>query len=111
MKRERLTVSDFVEDPVVTWPAWYMLSGRLRSDEMLLESLRAIHLAEFEGYTHPRAYEEIFSSFASGLYPIYLYRYATAFFGGRVMYLESGGWKTMPLTAECFDMEKWLIPE
>ncbi|WP_456393208.1 hypothetical protein [Nitratifractor sp.] len=109
MKKERLYLYDFLEEPVVNYPAWYLLSPKLCRDENLRETLRAIHRMEFSAYAAPRSFEELFSAFRSGLYPIYRERYAAGYFGRRVMLLESGGWKSLPLSEEASILENWLI--
>ncbi len=109
MKKERLYLYDFLEEPVVNYPAWYLLSPKLYRDENLRESLRAIHRMEFSPYSCPRSFDELFAAFRSGLYPIYRERYAAGYFGGRVMLLESGGWKSLPLSEEAIVLGNWLI--
>ena len=109
MKKLRLYLHELLEDPVVTYPAWYLLSPRLHRDENLRETLRSIHRMDFSAYAHPAEPSEIFSTLRAGTYPVYLEKYAVGYFGGRVMYLESGGWKSMPLSEEAFDMHNWLL--
>ena len=109
MKKLRLYLHELLDDPVVTYPAWYLLSPKLHRDENLRETLRNIHRMDFSAYAHPRDPSEIFTVMRGGDYPIYLEKYAVGYFGGRVMYLESGGWKSMPLSEEAFDMSNWLL--
>ena len=109
MKKERLYLYEFLEDPVVSYPAWYLLSPKLHRDENLRETLKAIHSVTFEHYTHPANVSELFSAFRSGFYPIYRERYAAGNFGGRVMILEGKGWKSLPFSEETCKTENWLI--
>jgi len=109
MKKERLYLYDLLDDPVIFYPAWYLLSPKLHRDENLRESLRAIHAMEFVPYTHPESFEDLFAAFAAGLYPIFREKYATGYFGGRVMTLESGGWRAMPMSREAVELAHWLI--
>ncbi len=107
--KERLYISDFIEDPIITYPAYYSLSKSMHNNEMLHASLEAIHKVEFTHYHQPKEYEEIFALLDSGQFPIYKEHYAIGYFGGRVMYLESYGWKSMPITKDAFTMENWLV--
>ncbi len=109
MKKSRLYLHELLEDPVVSYPAWYLLSPRLHRNENLHETLRAIHSLNFTSYRHPENPEEIFAAFRAGGFPIYFERYAAGYFGGKVMVLESGGWKSMPVNEESFGMQNWLI--
>lgn len=109
MKKLRLYLHELLDDPVVSYPAWYLLSPKLHRDENLRETLRKIHAMEFDSLAHPAEPSEIFSALRRRSYPIYLEKYAVGYFGGRVMYLESGGWKSMPLSEEAFEMANWLL--
>ncbi len=109
MKKRRLYLYEIVEEPILSYPAWYILSTALAKDENLQESLRAIHTMNFEAYHYPRVSSEIFTTLQSGCYPIYKEHYVVGYFGGKVMYLESSGWKKMPLSKESFDMQNWLV--
>ena len=108
-KKERLYICDIMDEPVVTYPAYYLLSQHMHTNEMLHATLEAIHQVEFEFYYQAQRYDEIFSLLNAGQFVIYKERYAVGYFGGRVMYLESGGWKSMPMTQEAFSMENWLV--
>jgi len=109
MKKERLYLYDLLDDPVISYPAWYLLSPKLHRDENLRESLKAVHSLEFSPYTHPENFDELFAAYAAGLYPIFREKYITGYFGGRVMFLESAGWKAMPMNRETIELEQWLI--
>ena len=108
-KKERLFIADIIDDPVVTYPSYYLLSKSMHGNEMLHAALEAIHQMEFGFYREPNHYEEIFRLLHSGQFPIFKEHYAVGYFGGRVMYLESNGWKSMPMTEDAFRMENWLI--
>ncbi len=109
MKKVRLYLKDIIEDPIVSYPAWYMLTPYLAKNENLKESLRAIHSMAFESYHYPNSPEEIFTVFSSGYFPIYKERYVVGYFGAKMMYLESSGWRQMALTKDSFDMQNWLL--
>ena len=109
MKKLRLYLHELLDDPAVHYPAWYLLSPKLHRDENLREALRALHRMDFDGYEHPGELPEIFSAFRMGQYPIYRERFVAGYFGGRVMLLESSGWKTLPFSEEGCDPENWLI--
>jgi len=47
--------------------------------------------------------------FDSGTFPIYKEKYIVGYFGNKMMYLESYGWKGMPATADIFKLENWLV--
>jgi hypothetical protein len=111
MKKERLYIHEIIEEPVVSYPAWYTLSPKLSRDERLHETLRALHMMDFCRYRSPENPSQIFDMLRSGAYPVYMERYAVGLFGGRLMYLESPGWKTMPVCEDVFDMENWLISD
>ncbi len=107
--KERLYISDFIEDPILTYPSYYSLSKSMHKNEMLQASLEAIHTVEFSNYHQAKEYTQIFQLFDMGGFPIYKEHYVVGYFGGRMMYLESYGWKTMPITKDAFSMENWLI--
>ena len=109
MKKERLYLYDILDDPVLSYPAWYLLSPKLHRDENLREALKAIHSMDFSSYAHPKSFDDLFASFSAGLYPIFREKYATGYFGGKVMFLENGGWRAMPMSREVFGLENWLL--
>ncbi len=37
------------------------------------------------------------------------YHHIVGYFGGKMIYWESQGWKRMPATKELFEMEHWLV--
>jgi hypothetical protein len=108
-KKERFYISDIIDDPVVTYPSYYLLSRSMHDNEMLHVALTAIHQMEFDFYHIPKDADEIFRLLQAGQFPIFKEHYAVGYFGGRVMYLESNGWKSMPMTKDAFRMENWLI--
>ena len=108
-KKERLYISDFIDEPVVNYPSYYLLSHSMSKNEMLLAALEAIHRMDFDFYTNPKSSDDIFALLESGQFPVFKERYAVGYFGGRVMYLESSGWKSMPMTKDAFLMENWLV--
>ena len=109
MKKERLYLYELLDDPVVSYPAWYLLSPKLHRDENLRETLRAIHRADFSPYASPASFDELFAAFRAGCYPIYRERAAAGYFAGRVMVLEGNGWKGLPLNEETTALENWLV--
>ncbi len=108
-KKERLYIADIMEDPVVTYPSYYLLSKSMHNNEMLQATLEAIHQMEFDVYRVAVNSDEIFHLLHSGQFPIFRERYVVGYFGGRIMYLESNGWKSMLMTEEAFMMENWLL--
>lgn len=110
-KKERLYVADIIEEPVVSYPSYYLLSKSLLHDEILRARIEAIHLFDFNGYRGAQESDEIFAHLESRQFPIYKEYFVVGYFGGRVMYLEPQGWKSMPITRESFDMSNWLLYE
>ena len=108
-RKERLYIKDLLRDPALTYPGYYILSSSMIKNEMLLSALEALHSFNFSYYEKPKSYQDIFAMFAGGIFPIYKEKYIVGYFGGKMMYLESHGWKSMPATQEIFDMENWLI--
>jgi len=108
-KKERLYITDLVENPPVVYPMYYIVSKSLKENEMLQSSLIATHLSDFENYKKPKDWSELFNSLNMGIFPIYKEQYVVGRFGGKLMYLESAGWKSMNVTEDVFDMNLWLI--
>jgi hypothetical protein len=108
-KKERLYIKDILPNPAISFPAYYILSQSLLKNELLQQSLIDIHSFEFDNYNAPKSFDEIFNSLSSGLFPIYKEKYAVGLFGGKLMYLESHGWRAMPCTKDIFMLENWLI--
>ena len=107
--KERLYITDLLENPAVAYPAFYTLSTSMSKNEMLQAALIALHSFDFSYYENAKSYEDIFAMFHSGTYAIYKEKYIVGYFGGKMMYLESNGWKSMPCTNEIFKMENWLV--
>ena len=109
MKKERLYISDLIDEPAIPYPAWYPLSQKLHEDTSLRDGLSAIHSCRFDEYSHPCDYTEIFGSISCGEYPVYHETYLVGRFGGKLMYLDRSGWRSMSITKDVFDMQGWLI--
>ena len=108
-KKERLYISELLEDPSVTYPSYYALSPKMMKSEMLHYALIVLHSLDFEHYEHPTSYEDIFAMFSGGMYPIYKEMHVVGYFGGKMMYLDASGWKGMPCTQDVFKMENWMV--
>jgi hypothetical protein len=108
-KKERFYISDLLDNPVVTYPAYYVLSPSMYKNEMLHSAIYALHSFDFSYHESPTNYEDIFSMFDLGTFPIYKEKYIIGYFGNKMMYLESNGWKGMPVTIDIFKIENWLI--
>jgi len=108
-KKERLYITDILPEAPIGQPAYYILSQSLIKNEMLHQSLIDIHSYEFKYYTQPKSFDDIFNSLKYGVFPIYKEKYAIGYFGGKLMYLESHGWKAMPCTQDAFKLDNWLI--
>jgi len=108
-KKERLYISDLLENPAISYPAYYSLSSSMHKNEMLHSALISLHSFDFSYYQNPKKYEEIFDMFKMNTFPIYKEKYIIGYFGNKMMFLESNGWKTLPCTIDVFKMENWLI--
>ena len=108
-KKEKLYISELVDNPAVAYPAYYKLSIAMFKNEMLHTALIALHTFDFTYYERPKHFEDIFSMFDSGIYPIYKEKYIIGYFGNKMMYLESNGWKGLPTTRDIFKLENWLV--
>jgi len=108
-KKEKLYITDLVNDPAFTYPAYYILSASMAKNEMLHAALTALHSYDFNFYETPKSFDVLFKTFDTGAFALYKEKYVVGFFGGKMMYLESHGWKSMPATREIFDLSQWLV--
>lgn len=108
-KKTRLYISELLDDPAVAYPSYYLLSETLHKNEILQSAIIALHSFDFGYYEIPKSYDDIFSMFDSGTFPIYKEKYIVGYFGNKMMYLESSGWKGMPCTQDVFKIEHWLV--
>jgi len=108
-KKEKLYIRDLLDDPVISYPGYYILSLSMVKNEMLHSALIALHSFDFSYYETPKNFDDIFKMFDSGLFPIYKEKYIVGYFGNKMMYLESNGWKGMPATSDIFKLENWLV--
>jgi len=108
-KKERFYISDILEDPAVTYPSYYILSSSMSKNEMLHTALIALHSFDFSYYETAKGYGDIFAMFHSGTFAIYKEKYVVGYFGNKMMYLESNGWKGLPATEDVFTLEYWLV--
>lgn len=108
-KKERLYVTELIDDPPISYPMYYTVSSFMKDNEMLIDTLCAIHLSDFDKHEMPKNASELFTSLGSGAFPIYKEQYAVGNFGGKLMYLDSAGWKSLTVTESIFDLNQWLI--
>ncbi len=108
-QKARLYVSDLVEDPAICYPAYYLLSSHQHHNEMLQSAIIDLHTYNFEHYQTPQHFDALFNMVESGGFAIFKEKYAVGYFGQKLMYLESHGWRTMPVTKETMMLENWLI--
>jgi hypothetical protein len=108
-KKERFYISELLDNPAVAYPSYYVLSNTMCKNEMLQTALIALHSYDFEYYERAKSYEDIFAMLHSGTFPIYKEKYIVGYFGNKMMYLESNGWKGMPVTEDIFKMDNWLV--
>ncbi|HIP47258.1 MAG TPA: hypothetical protein EYG95_06845 [Campylobacterales bacterium] len=108
-KKEKLYVYDLVENPAITYPMYYSVSGALCENDMFHDALIALHMVDFQNFLVPSQGAEIFATLRAGGFVIYKEQYVVGFFGGKLMYLESSGWKGLQATEDIFVMENWLV--
>ena len=108
-KKERLYISEIVDEPFLSYPTYYSISYSLRSDEIFISTLIDLHLLQFDMYQNPEDGSAIFDSLMSGSFAIYKERYCVGYFGTKLMYLDPSGWKSMQVTIGIFNMSDWLI--
>jgi len=108
-KKERLYISELLDDPAITYPSYYVLSRSMLKNELLQHAIIVLHSFDFTHYQHPNSYEDIFAMFNGGMFPIYKEKYIIGYFGGKMMALESGGWRALPCMEDVFKMENWLV--
>ena len=108
-KKKRLYISDLLDNPAVPYPSYYTLSSSMHKNEMLQSALIALHSFDFSYYVTAKSHKEIFAMFYSGTFPLYKEKYIVGYFGNKMMYLESHGWRGMPATEEIFKLENWLV--
>jgi len=108
-KKERLYVYDLIEEPAITYPMYYLVSHSLHENDIFHDALIAVHMVDFEHFRVPEQGSEIFSALGAGGFVVYKEQYVVGFFGGKLMYLESSGWKGLPATEALFKMENWLV--
>ncbi len=108
-KKERLYICDLLEDPAVPYPSYYVLSASMHKNEMLQAAIIALHSFDLSYYESAKDFKDIFAMFDSGTFPIYKEKYIVGYFGNKMMYLESNGWRGMPATADIFKIENWLV--
>ncbi len=108
-RKEKLYINTLMEDPAIPYPSYYVLSGSLAKNEMLHDALICVHTLAFEHHRHPKHFDELFNTFTINAFAIFKERYVVGFFGQKMMYLESNGWKALPATAEVFRLENWLV--
>ena len=76
---------------------------------MLQSAIIALHCFDFSYYEAAKNHEDIFAMFHGGTFPIYKEKYIVGYFGNKMMYLESNGWKGLPATEDIFKIEHWLV--
>ena len=108
-KKEKLYISELLDDPAVTYPSYYSVSTSLYKNESFHEALIALHSFNFLHYELAKSHNDIFAMLYSGAFPVYKERYIVGYFGNKLMYLESNGWKGMPATEDIFNVENWLV--
>lgn len=108
-KKEKLYISELLDNPAVVYPAYYVLSPSMYKNEMLHSALMALHSFDFSYYETAKSFDDIFTMLHSGTFPIYKEKYIVGYFGNKMMYLESNGWKGMPTTEDIFKIENWLV--
>lgn len=108
-KKERLYICNLLSSPSVAYPSYYLLSTSMYCNEILHSALIALHSFDFSYYEIAKTFDDIFAMFHSSTFPIYKEKYIVGYFGNKMMYLEPSRWKAMPVTADIFKIENWLV--
>lgn len=108
-KKEKLYINELLHEPVISYPSYYILSTSMHKNEYLHTALISLHSCDYHNYETPKSYEKIFENLSQGYFPIYKEQYIVGYFGGKMMYLESNGWRAMPVNSDIFKLEYWLI--
>jgi len=108
-KKEKLYISELLDNPAVAYPAYYVVSLSMLKNEMLHSALISLHSFDFSYYEMAKSFDDIFAMLHSGTFPVYKEKYIVGYFGNKMMYLESNGWKGLPATEDIFKMEHWLV--
>jgi len=108
-QKKRLYISDLLSEPAMLSPAYYTLSASLMKNELLLSTIESLHSYDFSYYSNPKSYKQLFDCFRAGSFAIYKELYIVGYFGSKMMYLQSNGWKAMPANEDIFKMDNWLI--
>ena len=61
-KKERLYITELIDEPLLGYPNYYMLSYSMRKNEILHDAIIALHTYDFEHYSRPESYEADFRS-------------------------------------------------
>jgi hypothetical protein len=109
MKKEKIYITELMENPQVTYPMTYTVSSIMAKCDELKDALVSIHSFDFSGYVNPSSWFDIYKSIDNRAFVIYKERYAVSEFGGRLMYLEGNGWSSLNVTRDSFDMRFWLV--
>lgn len=109
MKKEKIYITDLIENPQVTYPMTYTVSAALAKSDELKDALVSIHSYDFVNYKQPKDHMAIYRAIDNGSFVIYKERYVVGEFGGRLMYLEGNGWSSLNLTRDSLDMRFWLV--
>ena len=107
-KKERLYISELIDDPALTYPSYYTLSNYQHKNEFLQDVIISLHNADMSNYKTPKNFDEVFRALSGG-FAIYKEYYIVGFFGGKMMYLEPNGWKSMSVTEGIFELRNWLV--
>ena len=108
-KKERLYISDLLDNPAITYPSYYVLSSSSAKNEFLQSAIISLHSFDFSNHHTPKDYKEIFDTFNYGGFAIYKENYIVGFFGNKMMHLESNGWSKMVVNVDIFVMDNWLV--
>ncbi len=61
--KTRLYIKDLLKEPAIAYPAYYSVSVNLSKNDNFLDALIALHSFEFEHYSTPKSFDEIFKSY------------------------------------------------
>lgn len=108
-KKEKLYVADIVTNAIISYPPYYHVSASMMKNDYLHDTLEAIHMLRFENHHVPENLDELFQTLGNIGFVIYKEKYAVGYFGDKLMYLESNGWKGLYASKETFNVDNWLV--
>ncbi len=109
VNKQRIYIADLIDDITISTPTYYLVSNYLSKNENFLYTLKALHSYKFDNFYYPKSFEDLFKYLKSKYFAIYKEKYILGLFKGKLMYLESNGWKSLTPIEDIFKLENYLI--